>query len=166
MRIVFALLIFALACAAQAGVVNGGFESGLDGWAASDGLADWWVVDGALAARTQSKMTNMAWITNIALPAGVYNYTYDVLCNYSQSIVTQAGIRIGDSTATTMLDVAGWTTQTARLATDGGLVSLGVWTATDSLVYFDNVSVEAVPEASALLILATGCVALFRKLRR
>lgn len=145
-----------------AGIVNGDFGAGLVGWSPDSGdSADWWTIDGVLVAHTRSQMADMAWIINeAALPAGAYNCTYDVYCKYG-IIITSVGVGIGHTdTVTALEDNDSWVTYTTTLTTGGGLFRLGVWTATDSLVYFDNVSVDAVPEAvpevAGLFALAAG----------
>jgi len=168
MRFVFALLIFALACAAQAGVINGGFDNGLDGWEASDGLADWWTADGVLAVHTRSKLTDPTWIINAGeFGPGVYDVAFRSANVLYPGIDAAYYLAIGDSFSEIVpVESTAWEDYCARIWTTGGHFRLGVWTRTDSTARFDDFAVTAVPETSALLILATGCVALFRKLRR
>ena len=162
--IIVAAIVLLLAGAAgvtavHAGLVNGDFGAGLTGWTPGGGdLADWWVADGVLNAHTRSQMTDMAWIINDqVISAGTYNCTYDVFCKYGAAITTAVGVGIGITESTADFgDTNGWLTYSTVLTTDGGLFRLGLITQTDSLVYFDNVSVEAVPEAASFVALAVG----------
>lgn len=150
--------------AAHAGLVNGDFGAGLTGWTPDGGdFADWWVADGALNVRTHSHMTNLAWITNaVVLPAGVYACSYDVNSKYGAAIMTAVGVGIGSAESTAEFgDTDGWLSYSTVLTTDGGLFRLGLITRTDSQVYFDNIYVEAVPEAASFVALAVGLMGCF-----
>lgn len=160
-------LVILLACVAHAGVTNGDFSDGLNGWMPGDGLADWWIQNDVLVAHTRSKQDDSTWLINDAiLPAGTYLCRYDVSCPYGESIQTVVSIGIGLSQIAIDVGNNSSVTYTTELTTSGGQFRFGVWTQTDSIVYIDNISVDAIPEAPSLVLLSVGSVMLFGLKRR